>query len=566
MKTTQFLLVLLGATVALAHFESGNNFCGDETQRKDNCKPLVTCPNHGDSSLSSSAEKIVKPPASTASPGSGNDCGSGSDDWDVPGSGSGNCSGSGSGVGSGSGSGSGNGEWESGQYCFLLEFFLNFTVTWEIDITIKEAFILWINETQINIVEDSSLTEYQILVEIWYSLQILFEQYQEIEVAIQFLYIGDWGYVCDLEGLALDLQTEFADITLEQVIEIDVSTGDCPLTAALKGCEKSATASEQTEIQTLVQKILVIIKGHRSFGESSVLIYEEFAAFFVQYPSLKALIFSGKIEKFGGLKSFFDLCNVYWRIDNFAVAVSGSTSSCELLQSLNAVWQNQSYNITQRQDIKQLYNKTATYFSTEVSIELRIQYFTEQLYQLLILAEWDIQVIYPIEIQGYGTIYDLIYAYIYCQNNGVGPGEFTASTESTTPSSTSTSTTTTGPSTTPAPVCANAWNVNTMSNNITLLINSIQTAQISWSSSENNTFLGYKKKIYNISANITAGYYDSQKFLDIKQVLLNFAGNTTTVYKKVQAVYISTWGYVYSYCACTSSGSTTINTAQVQSG
>jgi len=73
--------------------------------------------------------------------------------------------------------------------------------------------------------------------------------------------------------------------------------------------------------------------------------------------------------------------------------------------------------------------------------------------------------------------------------------------------------------------------------------------------------LGYQKKIYNISANKTVSYTDSLKFTDIKTVLLNFAGKTTTVYQKVQAVYISKWGYVSSYCGCGSSGSTTTNYA-----
>jgi len=240
---------------------------------------------------------------------------------------------------------------------------------------------------------------------------------------------------------------------------------------------------------------------------------------------------------------------------------------------LDDLWKNTSFSTSQRQDFQQLWNKTYTYFEVEVSVQLRVQYFVEQLYQLLIIAEWDIQAIYSVEIEGYGTIYDLIYAYIYCVNNGVGPGEFTVSAEpsTSTPTSTvtstssstststssSTSTTTTKPSTTPAPICADAWKVNVLSNNITLLLSSIQTAQATWTSSEINTFLGYKKKIYLISANTTSSYSPALKFSDIKQILLNFAGSTTTVYTKVQSVYISTWGYVSSYCACASSGSTT---------
>lgn len=70
------------------------------------------------------------------------------------------------------------------------------------------------------IVSNSTLTEYEILVEIWYSLQILFTQYSEIEIAIKYLYIGEWGYVCDLEGLAIDIQSSTTNVTIEEVIEI----------------------------------------------------------------------------------------------------------------------------------------------------------------------------------------------------------------------------------------------------------------------------------------------------------------------------------------------------------
>lgn len=48
-----------------------------------------------------------------------------------------------------------------------------------------------------------------------------------------------------------------------------------------------------------------------------------------------------------------------------------------------------------------------------MSIELRVQYFAEEIYSELILVEWDIGYFYEIEIEGYGSIYELIYAYIY---------------------------------------------------------------------------------------------------------------------------------------------------------
>lgn len=569
---TSLLLVLLGATSALAHFKSGGSCAGDEKKRVDTCKPLCHHNPHPSSPKSTSKPLTTVPTVPTVptippvssgcgySSGSGEFSGSGvgSGSWDFESS---NCTESGSGSwdvsGSGeiSGSGSeGSGGWEEGEYCFLLEVFLNYSITIEI-IEIRQIFIEWIKVTQLTIIQDSSLTEYQMLVKVWYSLQILFEQYQEIEIAIKFLYIGEWGFICDLEGLALDIQTEFAEITLEEVIKIDVTTKSCPLFDALDECGQNGTASQQAAIKVLIQKLTVIINGYYSFSETLVLISKEFSDFFIQYPDLKELIFNGEIEQFGILKSFIDLCKVYWRIDNFELSVGGSTSTCELLISLDGLWKNTTYSTSQRSDFKALYTKISAYFEVEVSVQLRVQYFTEQIYQLLILAEWDISALYIVEIKGYGSLYDLIYAYVYCINHGVTPGDFTVSTEATTPTSTSTSTststTTTTTTTKPNGNCGTVTSVNVVSGNITKLLSSIDADQQvagKWTTNEINTFLGYKKKIYNVSINTTITA--TQKFTTIKQTLLTFAGSTTTVYQKVHAVFIVSWGTVAQYCGC----------------
>jgi hypothetical protein len=163
----------------------------------------------------------------------------------------------------------------------------------------------------------------------------------------------------------------------------------------------------------------------------------------------------------------------------------------------------------------------------------------------------------------------------------VGPGDFTVSTEPTTPTTTTPTTTkptttptttkptttptTTKPTTTPTTTkpttkptttkpngnCGTVTSVNVVSGNITKLLSSIDAdQQVSgkWTSSEINTFLGYKKKIYNLSVNTTITV--SQKFTRIKQVLTSFAGSTTTVYQKVHAVFIVSWGTVAQYCGC----------------
>jgi hypothetical protein len=74
--------------------------------------------------------------------------------------------------------------------------------------------------TQEEIVDNDNFTDYEKLTKVWYSLEILFEEHETIETKIKFLYIENWGFVCDLKGLAEDIQTETTTITIEEVIEI----------------------------------------------------------------------------------------------------------------------------------------------------------------------------------------------------------------------------------------------------------------------------------------------------------------------------------------------------------
>jgi hypothetical protein len=116
-----------------------------------------------------------------------------------------------------------SGEWEHHEYSFLFKIFMQFSLT--LDVSIRDTFVLWINNTQMGVVEMPGLTEYEVLVEVWYSLKTLFEANVEIKKKIEFMFIGDWGYVCDLEGLAITIQTATPDVTVQESITIITFNG-----------------------------------------------------------------------------------------------------------------------------------------------------------------------------------------------------------------------------------------------------------------------------------------------------------------------------------------------------
>jgi hypothetical protein len=148
----------LGASLAHAHFKPGSNFCDDEKERHDTCKPLVSQEGCG-CSRSSSSSSSSHSKGGSSEDGSDNTGEDGSGSWEGSGSGSGNSSGSwenrytllvnkwnnfcfsGSGSGSlehpGSGSGVESGEWEDGEYCFILQVFLNYSIILDIEIRVS---------------------------------------------------------------------------------------------------------------------------------------------------------------------------------------------------------------------------------------------------------------------------------------------------------------------------------------------------------------------------------------------------------------------------------------------
>jgi hypothetical protein len=75
-----------------------------------------------------------------------------------------------------------------------------------------------------------------------------------------------------------------------------------------------------------------------------------------------------------------------------------------LLAALNALLQDTSYSASERADFKGLHDSFKTYISTQTDNVLRVQYFTEQVYQLLLDVESDIRAIYITEITGYGEL------------------------------------------------------------------------------------------------------------------------------------------------------------------
>lgn len=320
--------------------------------------------------------------------------------------------GSGSGSGQPGGSGSGSGD---SKYCLLLRYLYDLAVQFEGE----EVYQLWldfIEELHYQIVLDGSLTVHEKLIAIWARLEAFVEVHAEIEVAVYYLYIEEWGgYVRNLEAVTVS----FSASDCQSVVALDAE-GSCQLVDALK----NGTSGELNSLLESLESDILSILGDASYSYSYqlVLIYEKFAAFFAAHADYKADVLAVEIEGFGVVGSFVEVAAYYYRAYYIDSVVAGSDASdCVLLQTFTAAYQNSSAaTSTERAQIKQFEEKLASYWSSETDAEARIEYFQEQLYQFMILQDWAVNVFYSWqmnitvdgEAQAYGDIYQFIYAFV----------------------------------------------------------------------------------------------------------------------------------------------------------
>uniref|UniRef100_A0A1I7RJ62 Egg protein n=1 Tax=Bursaphelenchus xylophilus TaxID=6326 RepID=A0A1I7RJ62_BURXY len=403
-----------------------------------------------------------------------------------------------------------------------IKYFYNISVEFEGQ-EVYELWLEWIDEVNVTISYNTELTIKEKLIEIWASLQAFLSVHTEIQETIYFIYIEEWGgYVRNIEAVTVAFRISKS----EKLVELDES-GDCELFEYLRN---GTSAEWETQVETLISEITVILEGDYSYAYKLVLIYEKIQAFFQANSGAEEQLLQIEFGTYGTFYSFYELTAYYWRVYNFDLAVGGSSS--QLIQVLTASYQNTSTgSVSVRSQIKQLTEKISAYYETTTDVTLRVQYFYAQLYQFYILNEWTVNIIYSLEIQGYGDLYQLIYAYVLDLEIGFDFTLPTTTEETTIPTTTTTKK--------PVAQCSEVTQINEFSSNTTDLLTSIVTAQASWNSSEISNFLAYKKRIYVVSSNTTATL--EEKYNSIVLVLTKWTTNTFYL-NLVYQINIIQWG------------------------
>uniref|UniRef100_A0A1I7RJ48 PKD domain-containing protein n=2 Tax=Bursaphelenchus xylophilus TaxID=6326 RepID=A0A1I7RJ48_BURXY len=474
-KLTLVVLALLAISAVNAQFTGGSDFCTDEKSLETNVDVLL---EGGESSSESSNEG-----------------------------------------GSGSGSGLEEGSTVAGdipgKYCLLLKYLYGLAIQFE-GTAVYELWLEFIEELHYQIVLDVTLTTQEKIQSIWARLDAFIAVHVEIQEAVYYLYISEWGgYVRNLEAVSVSFSAQIS----ESIIVLE-SSGSTELFDALRNGTSGELA---TLVETLIQEITAILQGGYSYSYELVLIYEKIEAFLEENSQYSEELLSVEIEGYGVFGAFYQVTAYYWRAYNFQIAIGGEASSTGLIEVLTAAYQNTSTgSVSQRSQIKQLVEKLTAYFESNTDVSVRIQYVYEQLYQFLILQQWSVNVLYSLQIQGYGDIYELIYAFVLEQNLEIDFSNPVVST-----------------STAAGADCSDVLQINAFSSNTSDLLTSIDVAQESWNATEITRFSAYKKRIYVVTSNSTATL--QEKYSAITTVVNAWTTNTFYL-NLVKSIQIIQWG------------------------
>jgi hypothetical protein len=95
------------------------------------------------------------------------------------------------------------------------------------------------------------------------------------------------------------------------------------------------------------------------------------------------------------------------------------------LKGLVKIYEDTTLDVSVRSDFKQYHDKLKLYFDSETNVKLRAKFAIDEGYQFLILTKWNINLLYSIQLEGFGSLYDFIFAYSYSITNGIVDADFT---------------------------------------------------------------------------------------------------------------------------------------------
>ena len=135
-----------------------------------------------------------------------------------------------------------------------------------------------------------------------YELKHFFSLHYDIEIAIGYEVILDWGFVVDLLSVAIDIQADFAG----SLIVLD-GEDDCDLFDALRNATEGDSEKYAAVLILIEQLKVILVDVSLTYEAKLTLVYEKFEAFFELHAEWEEFFLSIEIFGFGSLEQFIDV-------------------------------------------------------------------------------------------------------------------------------------------------------------------------------------------------------------------------------------------------------------------
>jgi hypothetical protein len=439
--------------------------------------------------------------------------------------------------------------------CLLIQFLISIRVNLTVEMQVEwDAFL---REIQNKILRRTDISNDDKVVLCSDALKDFLSVHIEIYKIVSYMKIGDWGLVIDFLYVSISIQIEKAP----SICEVD--NGSCGLTEGIRNASQNSSPDVQTACESLIVEIIAILEDvSMTYEEKCAALFELITSWCSEHPEMEDFLLNIHIEGFGSIKSFMSVCKTYQRITTVSVVLSGtSRSDCLLLQALVEASQNTSFTENQRNTILQLVVKLEGFFAVNVSLSARLQFVSQQCYQMFALASWEIEIVESVMCGTWGSIYDLIFCSGVCTNNGCGNIDHQITTVAPTTTAAPTTEASTAGSTpqattkSPAPCDAIGDLCTVDAQNKTVLTTCLTTAYNSWTifqkSGFNTCFNRIRQAIWNSVKFATM----EAKINEIKWALWSYNNNSVSNQQLVTNLTMScpTWtGTIGQMVSCAS--------------
>jgi hypothetical protein len=235
---------------------------------------------------------------------------------------------------------------------------------------------------------------------------------------VQFMNISTWGAVEHVTKITNEWNME-SSLSL---VVASSSSGNCKLfDLLLEGCQ--GDTEKHTALSAFIESDLkTIVKGSATMTQTEVItaVYKAFQTkFFVSNPTWKTNFYSLNLSGYFAFSQWSEVAVSYERSVTVTTTLSGSGMDCPFILAMNKTLSMTTYTNTQKGFIKNLMNYFIQQWASVTTVEARMTLISMKFSESIDLSYSYFSVLNSIQIEGFGSWYDLII--LSCQKPTMPP-------------------------------------------------------------------------------------------------------------------------------------------------